>query len=508
MHNINKMVYVGIEPWHGLGVRLPANATYQQIAELAGFYIAEEKQLLVEGSNITVPDRKAVVRGDDGRYLATVGSGYRIVQFAEVAKTLVEAASMVDGFFHTAGTLGPVGARGWLLGELPGDIIVRGDPSPIKKYQEVPVASHITFGDLMKKWWAEYGPILRSKTIQPFAEKHLRGELGNKMLGEITTGTLEALLNKKTSVLSAQSRNHLRSYLKRLYNYAARRDLWRGANPAAALDKAKLPKRPPSYLRPDEIAKVLDQLEPRWKAIFATAFFTGMRKGELLALKKIDVDLVNGTITVRRSNNFDTTKGQHEEELPIANELRPYLVIAMTESKSDLVFPRPDGTQHPGDLPLHKVLRRAMGRAGIVDGYLHVCRRKACGFKQQREANTESTCPTCSMKLWVKPIPRQLRFHDTRHSTAALLLKAKVPLAIVQKVLRHSDPAITSNVYGNIGLDDMRDAVNTMGDQVRPHLRIAGTAVGSEYAEDHKHHRDGQAHDQSATTEDSKSHRK
>jgi hypothetical protein len=178
----------------------------------------------------------------------------------------------------------------------------------------MPVAAHITFGDLMKKWWAEYGPILRSKTIQPFAEKHLRGELGNKMLGEITTGTLEALLNKKTSVLSAQSRNHLRSYLKRLYNYAARRDLWRGANPAAALDKAKLPKRPPSYLRPDEIAKVLDQLEPRWKAIFATAFFTGMRKGELLALKKIDVDLVNGTITVRRSNNFDTTKGEHEDD--------------------------------------------------------------------------------------------------------------------------------------------------------------------------------------------------
>ena len=57
-------------------------------------------------------------------------------------------------------------------------------------------------------------------------------------------------------------------------------------------------------------------------------------------------------------------------------------------------------------------------------------------------------------------------------------MKAKVPLAIVQKVLRHSDPAITSNVYGNIGLDDMRDAVNTMGDQVRPHLQlVAGNHV-------------------------------
>lgn len=60
MHNINKMVYVGIEPWLGLGVRLPANATYRQIAELAGFYTAEEKQLFIDGSNLVVPDKKAV----------------------------------------------------------------------------------------------------------------------------------------------------------------------------------------------------------------------------------------------------------------------------------------------------------------------------------------------------------------------------------------------------------------------------------------------------------------
>lgn len=298
------------------------------------------------------------------------------------------------------------------------------------------------------------------------------------MLGEITSGFLEELFNKKKAELSPQSCNHLRSYVKRLYNYAARRDLWRGANPASSLKKMKVPKTKPHYLRPDEIGRVLLQLDKRWVPIFATAFFTAMRKGELLALKKTDVDLMSGTITVRRSNNFDTTKGQHEDELPIANELRPYLVVAMAQSKSDLVFPRPDGTQHPPDLPLHKVFRRAMGRAGIVDGYLHLCRRKGCGFNQRREVNTESTCPTCSMKLWVKPIPRQLRFHDTRHSAAALLLKAKVPLAIVQKVLRHSDPAITSNVYGNIGLDDMRDAVNTMGDQVRPHLQlVSGSQV-------------------------------
>lgn len=336
----------------------------------------------------------------------------------------------------------------------------------------MPVVEVVTFSELMKKWWTEYEPILKSKTIQPFAVRHLHDELGDKVLGEITAGMLEQLFNKKKSVLSPQSCNHLRSYVKRLFNYATRRDLWRGANPAMSLKKMKVPKTKPHYLRPDEIGKILLQLDPRWVPIFATAFFTGMRKGELLALKKIDVDMTGGTITVRRSNNFDSTKGESEEELPIADELRPYIDQALAGSKTDLVFPRADGTQHPPDLPLQKVLRRAMGRAGIVDGYVHVCRRKNCGFKETRETSADSTCPRCSMKLWVKPVPRQLRFHDTRHSTAALLLKAKVPLAFVQKVMRHSDPAITSNVYGNIGLDDLRDAVNLIGDLVKPHLRL------------------------------------
>lgn len=134
MHNINKMVYAGTEPWHGLGSKLPRNARFEEIAELAGFYSAEERQLFVENSSERVGDRKALVRSDDGRYLAVVGDNYKVIQFGEVARTMVEAAGMFGGFFTTAGTLGPVGIRGWLLGELPGEIVVRGDPSPIRKY--------------------------------------------------------------------------------------------------------------------------------------------------------------------------------------------------------------------------------------------------------------------------------------------------------------------------------------------------------------------------------------
>ncbi len=74
-------------------------------------------------------------------------------------------------------------------------------------------------------------------------------------------------------------------------------------------------------------------------------------------------------------------------------------------------------------------------------------------------------CPRCGMKLWAIPIPRRIRFHDTRHTTGTLLLKAGVPLAIVQKILRHSDPAITSEVYGHLDLEDMRAGINRLSFQ-------------------------------------------
>ena len=133
-HDINQLVYVGKEPWHGLGTPLPANAEYDSIVQAAGFYKAEERPVFAPGMDEPIPDKKALFRQDTGEYLATVNRGYEVIQFEEVARTLVEAAGGVRCIFHTAGTLGRSGVRGWLLGELPEPMRVRGDSSPIKRY--------------------------------------------------------------------------------------------------------------------------------------------------------------------------------------------------------------------------------------------------------------------------------------------------------------------------------------------------------------------------------------
>ncbi len=66
------------------------------------------------------------------------------------------------------------------------------------------------------------------------------------------------------------------------------------------------------------------------------------------------------------------------------------------------------------------------------------------------------------MKLWPRALPRPLRFHDLRHTTATLLLKAGVPLATVQRILRHSDPATTTEIYGHLDVEDMRKGLNQL----------------------------------------------
>jgi integrase len=46
-------------------------------------------------------------------------------------------------------------------------------------------------------------------------------------------------------------------------------------------------------------------------------------------------------------------------------------------------------------------------------------------------------------------LPR-IRFHDLRHTAASVMLNHSVPVIVVSKVLGHSNPSITLNVYGHL----------------------------------------------------------
>jgi integrase len=72
------------------------------------------------------------------------------------------------------------------------------------------------------------------------------------------------------------------------------------------------------------------------------------------------------------------------------------------------------------------------------------------------------------MVMWCKPIPRPLRFHDLRHTTATLILAHGGTLWEVQKILGHSDANITAKVYAHLVPGFLETAVNRLPIGKRP----------------------------------------
>lgn len=350
-----------------------------------------------------------------------------------------------------------------------------------------PVDSTLTVGGLLTWWLRTYSAQLASHgRSESTWNAHLRSsDLAALPVRLLTSGRIEAFLQAKAGDLAAASLNKLRGMIRTAWNCGRRAGKCAGPNPASEVKRRRVPKRKPTYLQAREVAPMLAKVPPHWRPLFATAVYTGLRKGELLGLARADVDLVRRQITVRHSYGR-ATKGAHEEAIPIARELVPFLEEALRVAPpGELCFPAPDGTMRSEETPLCDVLQRALAGAGLVAGYLHVCRwcMKTRPHEERHDDCEPRHCPACTRKLWAKVIPRGVRFHDLRHTTASLLLAAGVDLFAVQRILRHTDPKITSDVYAHLVPGYLHGAVDrlvlTPPAPVAPREPIALPAVAS-----------------------------
>jgi integrase len=328
-----------------------------------------------------------------------------------------------------------------------------------------------TFSALITWWLLTYSKASPSHSRNESTLKHLLdSELAPLRLVDVTSGKIESFLQGKSEDLGPQSINHLRRFILTAFNRAKRAGRFTGPNPAADVQRRKVPRRPYDYLRASEVPLVLGALAPKWRPLFAAALFTGLRRGELLGLRKQDVDLDARLLTVCRSHARDTTKGGHADVIPIASDLLPYLRSAIDASPSDLVFPKEDGTMMRPDVDLEGLLRRTLRRAGIVTGWKHKCRKKGCTHVEDAEDAALRRCPVHNHKLWPTAKVRPLRFHDLRHTTASLLMMAGASPAAVQRIMRHNDPRITMDFYGHLAPDFLRAEVDRLHFAVSPPL--------------------------------------
>jgi len=148
----------------------------------------------------------------------------------------------------------------------------------------------------------------------------------------------------------------------------------------------------------------------RDQAIITLAYYYGFRRGEILNLKRSDIDYEGLTIFVKG-------KGGKEAFIPILQDvtlLKAASYIGENRKSPYLICTRTGKRLSEGYF--HGWWKRLLKKAGLPDTY---------------------------------------RFHDLRHSFATKLIRKKIPLPIVQKFLRHSDIKTTMR-YVHLDDSDMR----------------------------------------------------
>lgn len=101
----------------------------------------------------------------------------------------------------------------------------------------------------------------------------------------------------------------------------------------------------------EEINKILDFITPKMKAYFAIGFYTGMRTGELIALKWTDIDFEQRTIKIQRAIRQgveDKPKTKNSiREIEIIDALLPYIIKHQELSRDESIYLFENNRQQP-----------------------------------------------------------------------------------------------------------------------------------------------------------------
>lgn len=261
-----------------------------------------------------------------------------------------------------------------------------------------------------------------------FLKKHLIPFFGNCRLDKINHYIIEQFIAQQVAKGYAPASTNLHlSTLKRALKSAVEWSILK-KNPADTIKKLKNEAESWQFLDFDESEAFLNAVPAKWKTLFLVAIRTGLRKGELCALRWRDVDWANQAIHVRHSlYKGELTSPKSKDSIrtvPLPTDAREALQEHREREqsfKTEFVFPSSTGG------PLEpRTLQRPLRTAN-----------KNSGFE------------------------KQLRFHDTRHTYASHLVMAGVPIRTVKDLLGHSSLDQTLR-YAHITGETHREAVKAL----------------------------------------------
>lgn len=324
-----------------------------------------------------------------------------------------------------------------------------------------------SFGSLAEDW---LGRVAKSRVAPDNEKRHVRhmSELLSLCEGELTKRAIDvafAKLAAPAGPLAPASLNKLRGTGRQIIRDAQANAEWEGVNPFDLV--RRFAERDAVYdtLSREEAARLLPHLRPDRRRLVRAMLLVGMRPGEAFALRKADLDFKRLLMRIRRSGQRDETKTGKEREFPMPSALIEDLRDSCEKSPNELVFPGLDGKQESKNTRLGLMLRRAMGRAGIVMGFRYRCRGAECDFDEVRASAVRELfyCSRCERaQLRCMPVPRALRFYDLRHSAATMLRDAGCDPLVIQIVLGHAATNTTDRWYTHLSEEYVRAELNKL----------------------------------------------
>lgn len=287
----------------------------------------------------------------------------------------------------------------------------------------------ITFKAFAERWLEDYRPSIKASTFIAYSydnQKHLIPYFGRKHLTSITVKDVQGYVTLKLQQgLSPRTVNKNLTVLRLMFKHAIIQG-YLDKDPAQFVQRPRVPQNEMDYLRPSEVEKLIEYSPPDYKALFAAGALTGARQGELLALRWGDLDLEGGVMYIRRT--YAARTGFTEPKSKAGNRavsLSPRLVNILFEYQLQtgddpdaLVFSK-DGQPLAGQNMVRDVFHPTLKRAGL----------------------------------------RRVRFHDLRHTYAALMIAQNANMKWLQGQMGHSSITTTMDRYGHL----LTEVGNDMG---------------------------------------------
>jgi integrase len=293
-----------------------------------------------------------------------------------------------------------------------------------------PRAGRVTLAAWAKEWQRTVVH-LRPKTRRVYdvnLRNHVLPALGDHELAKLTPSMLRAWLSDLTAKEGRGGKPIAAGTVAQAYRtlnrvlVAAVDDELIGRNPLRGVKPPRIEPEPMRFLTHDEVALLAAAIDARYRALVYLAAYSGLRAGELVALRRPHVDLLRRTVTVVEQVQYidrhyvvaspKSAAGRRSVALPrlVADDLEAHLRGLPDQSAEALVFPAPEG------------------------GYLHLE-----NFRK---------------RVWLPAVQQAgvapLRLHDLRHTCASLAIAAGADVKVLQRMLGHASAALTLDRYGHL----------------------------------------------------------